>query len=101
MFLKDLLEGNVFQSGKGQVVVVIPPDEINSIFKNTLHKIRNKIKNNIYLSVNKKYSGNDKTRFVALKALSLSLSLPLVATNDVQTHLPERKILHDVLTCIR
>ena len=101
LFLKDLLEGNVFQAGEGQVVVVIPPDEINSVFKNTLHNIRNKIKNNIYLSVNKKYSGNDKTRFVALKALTSSLSLPLVATNDVQAHLPERKILHDVLTCIR
>ena len=101
LFLKDLLEGNVFQAGEGQVVVVIPPDEINSVFKNTLHTIRNKIKNNIYLSVNNTYSGNDKTRFVALEALTSSLSLPLVVTNDVQAHLPERKILHDVLTCIR
>ena len=46
LFLKDLLEGNVFQAGEGQIVVVIPPDEINSVFKNTLHTIRNKIKNN-------------------------------------------------------
>ena len=36
-----------------------------------------------------------------LEALAASLSLPLVATNDVHAHIPERKALHDVLTCIR
>ena len=38
LFLKDLLESNVFQAGEGQVIIVIPPEEINSVFKNSLHK---------------------------------------------------------------
>jgi error-prone DNA polymerase len=36
-----------------------------------------------------------------LKQLSQSLGIRLAATNDVHYHVPERRQLQDVLTCIR
>jgi error-prone DNA polymerase len=40
-------------------------------------------------------------RLARLEALGAATGLPLVATNDVHYHLPERRLLQDVLTCIR
>ena len=40
-------------------------------------------------------------RLARLAALGEATGLPLVATNDVLYHLPERRPLQDVLTCIR
>src|SRR5215467_15619383 len=40
-------------------------------------------------------------RLARLEALGRATGLPLVATNDVLYHLPERRPLQDVLTCIR
>ena len=37
----------------------------------------------------------------ALAKLARSIGVPLVATNDVHYHVPERRRLQDVLTCIR
>ena len=47
------------------------------------------------------YRGDDARRLARLAALSEATGLPLVATNDVLYHLPERRPLQDVLTCIR
>jgi error-prone DNA polymerase len=43
----------------------------------------------------------DAVRLARLAALSEETGVPLVATNDVHYHAPERRYLQDVLTCIR
>jgi len=43
----------------------------------------------------------DERRFVRLAELSRAAGVPLVACNAVHYHAPERRYLHDVLTCIR
>lgn len=45
--------------------------------------------------------GHDRSRHATTAALARRAGLPLVATNDVLYHAPERRRLHDVLTCIR
>src|SRR5205823_2565214 len=54
-----------------------------------------------YLAVHHLYRGNDMRRLARLAALGEAAGLPLVAVNDVLYHLPERRPLQDVLTCIR
>ena len=54
-----------------------------------------------YLAAHHLYRGDDARRLTHLAALSEMAGLPLVATNDVLYHLPERRQLQDVLTCIR
>jgi error-prone DNA polymerase len=47
------------------------------------------------------YDGQDELRLEQLRAVSASLRVPMLATNDVCYHDPTRRELHDVLTCVR
>ena len=56
LILADILEAGLFQTGVGQVLILVPPDTRDSSFESQLSKIRSKIKNNLYLSINYLYS---------------------------------------------
>ena len=47
------------------------------------------------------HRGDDRARIAALDAVARAAGTPLVATGDVHYHLPARRPLQDVLTCIR
>lgn len=53
------------------------------------------------LALTRRLDGLDIERWDRLATLSASTQIPLLATNDVVMHSPDRKPLHDVLTCIR
>ena len=54
-----------------------------------------------YLAAHHLYRGDDARRLARLAALAEATGLPLVAINDVLYHMPERRPLQDVVTCIR
>ncbi|MBT4939479.1 MAG: error-prone DNA polymerase, partial [Rhodospirillaceae bacterium] len=102
LFLEDLLEGEIFEAGKGQVIIAIPPDEaLEQTYSNHLSLLKNNFKKNLYLSVKHNYFGNDEQRIAELSKLAKGLFIPLVAVNDIHAHTSERRVLKDVLTCIR
>ena len=101
LFLSDILDNGIFEQGGGQILILLAPDTLDSAFENILTQTRNKIKNNLYLSINYLYFCDDKRRLAELARLSERYSIPLVATNDVHAHHPNRRALQDVLTCIR
>ncbi len=49
----------------------------------------------------RRLDGHDAAREAAATALARRAGLPLLASNDVLYHAPERRRLHDVLSCIR
>ena len=53
------------------------------------------------LAVSRLYGERDRERCEQLAALSEHTHIPLVAINDVHYHVPGRRPLQDVLTCIR
>ena len=55
----------------------------------------------ISLAISYSYGPHSEKRQKKLQFFSKRYGLPLVATNDVYYHLPERRALQDVLTCIR
>lgn len=57
--------------------------------------------NRLSLVISHHYLPGEKKRNSGLVDVSRRLGIPLVATNDVTYHAPERRILQDVLTCIR
>ncbi len=54
-----------------------------------------------YLAAHHLYRGDDARRLARLAVVAGNAGLPLVAVNDVLYHVPERRPLQDVLTCIR
>jgi error-prone DNA polymerase len=53
------------------------------------------------LAITRTYAHDDTARGAFLSALSESAGIPLVATNDAHSHTPDRRMLQDVLVCIR
>ena len=47
------------------------------------------------------YGASDHRRLASLARIAERADVPLMATNDVHYHVPERRPLQDVLTCIR
>lgn len=56
---------------------------------------------NIHFAITHFYRGDDKQWIRNVAAFARSLDIPLVVTNDVLYHEPDRKMLQDVVTCIR
>jgi error-prone DNA polymerase len=67
----------------------------------TLAALRDAFPNSIRLMASMAYGPGDRRRLAALAAVARETSVPLMATNDVLYHVPERRPLQDVLTCIR
>jgi error-prone DNA polymerase len=102
LLLEDLLEGEIFKNGKGQVIIALAPDEPpDQGFIAHLSNLKIKFNKNLYLSVKHNYYGNDIQQIEALSLIAKGLFIPLVAVNDVHAHAAERRVLQDVLTCIR
>jgi error-prone DNA polymerase len=55
----------------------------------------------LHLVAAPRYRGDDRARIAALATLAERCGVPLLASNDVLYHVPERRPLQDVLTCIR
>ncbi|HVM85656.1 MAG TPA: error-prone DNA polymerase [Candidatus Binatia bacterium] len=66
-----------------------------------LSKLKLDFRKSAYLALSHRYHGDDRRRMKALQALADRAGLPTVAVNDVRYHVPERRMLADVLTCIR
>ncbi|MBT5571538.1 MAG: error-prone DNA polymerase [Alphaproteobacteria bacterium] len=91
----------IFQRGAGQVLIAIPPDEPAEIFSNFLNRMRGELESETYLSASHLYRGDDVRRLAHLSNIAEATGIPLVATNDTRYHIAERRVLTDVLVCIR
>jgi error-prone DNA polymerase len=84
---------DVVAHGEGQIVVALSPE--------TAARIAADFRGRAYFAAHHLYRGDDMRRLGRLAALGEATGLPLVPVNDVLYHLPERRPLQDVLTCIR
>ncbi len=66
-----------------------------------LHGLREVFGRRIWLAARRDHSAEDGRRLAALAEMGRLVRMPLVATNDVLFHHPARKMLADVMTCIR
>jgi DNA polymerase III alpha subunit len=70
-------------------------------FLNPFHAYREIFGDRLYLAAELAYDVPDEARLAQLVELSQRTGIPLVAANNVHYHVPERRYLQDVLTCIR
>lgn len=85
----------------GQHFIVMPGYDFDRNFVDDLMRLGEEFRGAVYLAASPFYRGNDRARLARLAALSKEARTPLIATNDVLYHAPERRPLQDILTCIR
>jgi len=102
-----LYKQDVYQYAKEVKLIVIPPDKLNSLFEfdasfsGSLKEYHKAFGDNLYIAANRRYQGDDGKYLYRLSQLSSQLNIPMVATNDVHYHEPDRRQLQDIVTCIR
>jgi len=87
-------------AGAGQIFVALG-DEPTEGLKTFLHKLRGDFRKQVYLALTRRFRPNENPRLEALAETARHARVPTVATNDILYHAPERRILQDVMTCIR
>lgn len=102
-----LYKADVYKYAKGIKFIAVPPTGLNEAFEfdpafsSALKEYRLHLGKDLYLGAIRSYQANDNKKLYRLAQLSEQLDIPLVATNDVHYHNPERRALQDVITCIR
>ena len=86
--------------GEGLLAVLVP-DEADDACALQLRRLRDAFGDRAYLALTLLRRPNDQLRLWRLATLATGLRVPTVVTNDVLFHAPERRILQDVVTCIR
>jgi error-prone DNA polymerase len=66
-----------------------------------LKTLKDAVPDRVWLGLSMPYLGDDLRRLRYWKSVVEEIGVPLIATNDVHYHVPERCMLHDVITCIR
>ena len=115
LILKDLME-----RGDGLQIVALPPspkgDGQNASFSQeakeklgckemderaAVARLREAFGERLWIGASRTYGEDMRGGMARRSALARSIGAPLIATNDVLMHRPERRTLADVLTCIR
>ncbi len=92
---------DVAEAAGAQVFIVVPPEVPGPGFAERLAWYRNRLDAPLFLAATRLHRGDDVRRLAAIASLSEAERVPLVATGDVQQHVPERRRLHNLLACIR
>jgi error-prone DNA polymerase len=89
-------------------VGAIPPEIYGTPSQGSFAEIQSLIKDllivapdRVWLGVSMPYHGDDQYRLRQWQQVACATGVPLLATNDVLYHCPERRELQDVVTCIR
>lgn len=95
--LSDLAEFSA-----GQLLVLMPAYRIDrSLVLRTLDALSRLPAEGVWLGASLFHRGDDKRRLAILQRIASTVRMPLIATNDVLYHAPERRSLQDVVSCIR
>ncbi len=87
---------------EGQLLVLMPPYRLDQkLLPEALRKLNKVHSDGVWLAASFAYRGDDTRRLARLQEIADAADVPLIATNDVLYHVPERRALQDVLTCIR
>ncbi|RYE53170.1 MAG: PHP domain-containing protein [Sphingobacteriales bacterium] len=102
-----LYKQDVFDYSEGMLFILLPPSSLNNTyeweegFEQDVAVYKKHLGESLWLAASKTYTGEDAKYLYKLQQLSLQFAIPLVATNNVHYHCPERRQLQDIVTCIR
>jgi error-prone DNA polymerase len=83
------------------LIAVLVPDRADNVTVQRLRRLRATFGNRAYVALTLRRRPRDHLRLHDMVNLATSAGVAIVATNDVLFHHPDRRILQDVVTCIR
>ena len=94
--------GDLEEFSEGLLLVLMPPYRLEAgPLARTLEKMRNTRADGVWLAASMFHRGDDKRRLARLQRIALTARVPLIATNDALYHVHQRRVLQDVVSCIR
>ncbi len=102
-----LYKKDVYEYARGLLLIALPPGTLNERFEydpsfvKVLQEYREAFGTQLFLAASRSYQGDDAKKLYRLNQLAKQWSVPLVATNDVHYHHPDRRQLQDIVTCVR
>ncbi len=91
---------DVVAYGEGLIAVLLP-DAADDNYAMQLRRLRDVFGTNAYVALTLRRRPNDQLRIHELANLATQMRVPSVVTNDVLFHHPARRVLQDVVSCIR
>src|SRR3954451_17622543 len=87
---------------EGLLLVLVPAyrftvDGVSAV----LNALRGLPAEGVWLAASPFHRGDDRRRLARLQQIANDVRVPLIATNDVLYHDPARRVLQDVVSCIR
>jgi len=86
---------------EGLLLIVMPPRPNVALASPTLKRLRAATPGNLWLAASIAYRGDDTRHLKRIAELCAEHKVPAIAVGDALYHVPERRALQDVLTCIR
>src|SRR5215207_4609976 len=90
----------ILAAAQGQVFIAVPPPRPSRSFTERLSRLRHAAPSRTYLAAVHRYRSDEPRRLGRLAEFAERAKVPLVAVGDALYHLPERRLLQDVVTCI-
>ncbi len=86
--------------GEGLIAILVP-DAADDLCALRLRRLSEAFGNCAYMALTLRRRPNDQLRLFELSNMAAQARVPTVVTNDVLFHVPAKRILQDVVTCIR
>jgi len=96
----DIGWDDLVEHGEGLLVVLLP-DLADDLTLIRLRRLRQDFGGRAYLALSLRRRPNDQMRLHELSTMAVQAGVPTVVVNDVLYHHRDKRILHDILTCIR
>ncbi len=87
-----------FESG---LIAILLPDAPDAALGDTLRALKAIFRDRAYMALTLRRRPGDAARIAQLSAMAAAERVACVATGDVLYHVPRRRILQDIVTCIR
>ena len=86
--------------GEGLIAILVP-DQADDLCAVNLRRLAEAFGDRAFMALTLRRRPNDAMRLHELSNMAARARVPTVVTNDVLFHVPARRILQDVVTCIR
>lgn len=96
-----LFSGDLAEFVEGQQFIILTPETPEQDLLDWATALKGLVGDNVSLGISNLMRGDDRARIARWMLASQQTGIPLLATNDVLYHVPERQPLHNVLTATK